>query len=162
MASWIDHTINDENDYIAINECHFVIQDNQCYVFYTYTPQKDHPIFQEMITNDVIQRNEFYGYAKIQKKFNRYVVSDSNFSNYDTYQNSNYVSTSGVSRNHNRIYFGTVLDERVDKIEFYDEEILVKTYLVGDKNFYLVNLDSIRGNVTQRYYDASGLLMNKK
>ncbi|MDR0948990.1 MAG: hypothetical protein LBM69_05705 [Lachnospiraceae bacterium] len=158
MTEWIDNRINAENDVAKIQECSLIIQDNQCFVFFSYMPQKDNPIISEM-TNEVVQRNIFYGYARVQKSFHEYTISDFSISNYDTYENRNYVSISGTLRDHNYISYGKILDERVDKIEFYDEDILVKTYLVNDNDYYFVLIDSMRGNAIQKYYDSNGLLL---
>lgn len=135
-----------------ILSCHVIIQNNQVFVFFDYKPLEDNPVISEMPMN-VIERNLFFGYAKIEKKFNKYNIVDFGVGNYDKAMETKGAGGIGVSRDQRHRYFGKILDNDVDKIEFYDDDILVCTYYVGDKDYYFVELQSNLGNVNYKFYD---------
>lgn len=141
-----------------ITSSYICIQNNQVFVFFDYKPLNGNPIISEM-PQDVIERNLFYGYAKIEKKFNHYNVVDFQVGNYDNDIGLKGASGTGTSCGQTYRYFGKILDDNVEKIEFYDADILAATYYVGDKDFYFVELNSSLGNITRRYYDNENRLL---
>lgn len=137
---------------------HVMVQNNQVFVFFDYKPLEDNPIISEMPA-DVIERNIFFGYAKIEKKLNKYSIVDFVVGNYDKAMETKGAGGIGTSRGQRHRYVGKILDHDVDKIEFYDDDILVCTYYVGDKDYYFVELESNLGNVTSRFYDNKNRLL---
>lgn len=148
----IQNYMNEKEMESQIVSSHVIVQNNQVFVFFDYKPLEDNPIISEMSSDDV-DRNMFFGYAKIEKKFSKYSIVDFGVGNYDKAMNTKGVGGIQISRDQLHRFFGKILDNDVDKIEFYDDSILVCTYYVGDKDYYFVEIQSTLGNVNYKFYD---------
>lgn len=138
--------------------CHILIQNNQVFAFFDYKPLDGNSVIHEMPV-DVSERCLFYGYVKIGKSFNKYSIVDFDVSNHDTIIETNGASGSGTSRSQQYRYYGKILDNNVDKIEFYDDDILLGTYYVGDKDYYFIEFNSSLGNISRIFYDKENQLL---
>lgn len=144
--------VNEKEEKIEISSSNIIIQNNQVFVFFDFKPLEGSHNIAEM-SSDVIERNLFYGYAKIEKKFNDYNVTDFNLFNYDKSIGLEGASRDGTFRDNQYRCFGKILDNNVTKIEFYDDDTLAGAYYVGDKDYYFIELTSSIGNVNLRFYD---------
>ncbi|MBS5724425.1 MAG: hypothetical protein KHW59_01440 [Clostridiales bacterium] len=140
-----------------ITSCDPFVQNGQFFVFFEYQPLEGDPSINEM-PKDVIERSVFFGYAQIGKNFNTYYVKDFQTTQYDT------VDIAEASRNASvdiyaekpTRYYGKILDENVDKIEFYVNDVLVGTYNVGEKDYYFIELPPRNAidTISYRFYDS--------
>lgn len=140
-----------------ITSCNSFVQNGQFFVFFEYQPLEGDPSINEM-PKDVIERSVFFGYAQIGKNFNTYYVKEFQTAQYDTQ-----LDIAGASRDGSvdiyaekpSRYFGKILDENVNKIEFYVNDVLAETYYVGEKDYYFIELPrNAIDTISYRFYDS--------
>lgn len=140
--------------------CHVFVQNNQLFAFFDYKPFDGNPVIFQM-PKHVVERCIFYGYAKIEKKFSKYNIVDFSISNYDNAMEFKGASKLGgwndVKEKH--YAFGKILDDDVNKIEFYSNDVLAGTYNVGDKDYFFIELESSFGRIEYKFYDKNNNLL---
>ena len=139
--------------------CDVFVHNNQVFAFFDYKPKKENPVISEM-SNEILDRNLFFGYAKFAKKFNNYNIIDFNVSNYDLDIELEGASVNGVSQEYWQKFYGKILDNNVKKIEFYDDRnILLGTYFVGDNDYYFMELNSADLIINLKFYNDENLFL---
>lgn len=152
-ASGLIKSYMTERDFYAeITSCHVFIQNNQVFVFFEYESLDGNALVIHL-TEDVIERIMFYGYAKIEKRFDKYNIVDFGVANEDKETQIKGASRHVAYLDSTQYRFGKILDSEVDRIEFYSDGLLLGTYNVVDKDYYFIELSSNNHSISCRFYD---------
>lgn len=150
----IQEYMDERSDDASLLSCYVFTQNNHVFAFFDLEPHEGHYLLGDM-PSDVIERCLFYGYAKFEKRFQRYYVADFYVQMYDTETDLKGATWNRSFRDNHRYCYGKILDGNIEKIEFYDHDVLVGTYYVGDKDYYFIELNNnnVFGTISYRAYD---------
>lgn len=158
----LNEYIDDYNYDFDLLSFDLTIKEECIYVFFDFSPSKDSIILNGINYEEVKDRTIFYGYAKVEKKYSQYVVTDFQTSMYDKNMGNKNLTVSETSQGRNHICYGKILNSNVKKIEFYEDNFLIDTYLVDECDFYLADLttDTLYGDVHLKLYDDKNILIS--
>ena len=156
----IQEYMDERSDDASLLSCYVFTQNDHVFAFFDLEPHEGHYLLGDM-PSDIIEQCLFYGYAKFEKRFHKYYIADFQTGMNDTKITLTGVTGERISLDNHRYCYGKILDDNIEKIEFYDHDVLVGTYYVGDKDYYFIELNNnnVLGTISYRTYDKEDKLL---
>ncbi|WP_407384158.1 hypothetical protein [Ruminococcus sp.] len=155
LNDYID-TYNYNLDLLSLN---FTLKENCLYVFFDFTPHEN-SIVLNGLNYEQVKNYIFYGYARVEKKHDQYFVTDFQTSMCDEKSNK-HLSWADTSQGNRHVCYGKIINSNIQKIEFYENNTLIETYLLSGNKYYLVPLmtESEYSSIDFRAYDNNNCLI---